>query len=549
MEVLLENRCGRSDRWSVRVTTYISAIAGILYALSIYSRFGFAWSWLALAAFVFSVRQSETYAQCRRSGLVFGLFFFGVQFDCLRTTGLAGDWFGFGQFTISWMALVLGGALIWQFISIAIRWFWTERGYPCCFALPVAVLTAEFLVDYFARFVLNTTGGACQLAVRQVDCPWLLQAAAVGGSTAVSWLTATLIGLSFDVFFCLVSWSDRPHRRHRIIVIIPLLFVVGFCVWRLQDQGPTVTVSGPRILIVPDTFSAGDEHSGRNGLVRLARSAPPVELAIWPELAIPTSIAAQTTANDPLDDMVSSLECSILVGAPRIDPNQNGPCNSAVYVTWPNHQRSFYDKRFLTPGFEGRQSLTPFQSWFVPAENSFAEPSMYLAGTRPTKTFLVPTRPKSENISVAVTFGVGICHDICFPEWGMEWMQMKEPPDFLVQIANESADWTWRVQPLLLGMARLRAVETQRTVVRCVRNGLSGVIGPDGRLLQFSDRNHHQRPFVTAPIPIVRWIGLGTRIGHLPCLMIELSLTGILGCVLRHRRPKSESESATGRIS
>lgn len=548
MEVLLENKCSRSDRWSVRVTTHISAIAGILYALSIYSRFGFAWSWLALAAFVFSVRQSETCAQCRRSGLVFGLFFFGVQFDCLRTTGLAGDWFGFGQFTISWMALVLCGALIWQFISIAIRWLWTECGYPCCFALPVAVLTAEFLVDFFAHFVLNTTGGACQLALRQVDCPWLLQAAAIGGSRAVSWLTATLIGLSIDAFFCLGAWNRWPHRRHPIVVMIVLLFVVGFCVFAAQDQGPTETISGPRILIVPDTFSAVDEDTGRNGLVRMAQSAPPVQLAIWPELAIPTSVAVQRTANDPIDEMVSGLECAILVGVPRIDPDRNGPCNSAVYVTWPNHQCTFYDKRFLTPGFEGGHSLTPFQAWFVPSENSFAEPSMYLAGARPTEPFLLPTLTNSENIPIAATFGVGICHDICFSEWGMDWMRMNESPDFLVQIANESADWSWRIQPLLLGMARLRAVETQRSVVRCVRNGFSGVIGPDGRLLQLVDRNHHRRPFVTGPIPLARRTILGASIGHFPCLIVELCLTGIIGCVLQHRRPKSGSESLTGRV-
>lgn len=546
MEALLENKRGPVARWSVRVTMFISTIAGILYALSVYTRFGFALSWFALAAFAFVVQQSKTWTQCRQNGLVFGLCFFGIQFDCLRTTGLAGEWFGFGQFTISWMALVLSGALIWQFISIAIRWLWSERGFPCCFALPVAVLTAEFLVDCCARIVLNTSGGVCQLALRQVDCPWLLQAAVAGGSWAVSWLTATLIGLGIDTFFCLAAWRDR---RHRIVVIFSLLFVFGFCVPEIQNQRTTVTVEGPRILIVPSAFSADDDHSGRNDLVRLAKSAPNVQLAIWPELAIPTSVAAQATANDPVDKMVTSLECSTLVGAQRIDLDRHGPLNSTVYVTWPNHQRAFYDKRFLTPGFEGRQSLTPFQSWLVPSESSFAEPSMYLAGMRPRKPFLLPTLSISENIAVTATFGVGICHDICFPEWGMDWMQMEESPDFLVQIANESADWTWRIQPLLLNMARLRAVEAQRTVVRCVRNGLSSVIGPDGRLLQLADRNNHQRPFVTAPIPLVRRIGLGTRIGHLPCLMTELSLTGIIGCVLRHRRPKSESESVTGRIS
>ncbi len=546
MEAPPANRRGLLDCRSEFVTILVPAIAGMAYALSVYSRIGFAFSWFAMAAFAFSVRLSKTWAQCRRVGMLFGLSFFGIQFDFLRTIEVPGNWLGFGPLTLFWMVLVLGGAMVWQFCSIAIRWLWHERGYPCFFALPVAVLTVELLVECFARFVLKTSGGACQLALRQVDCPWLLQAAA-GGSWTVSWLTAALIGLGIDNFCCLPVWCEGTARRHQIPFAIAFLLMLGLSVCQNKDGWTTASAAGPRILIVPAFVSLGDEHTGLKGLVRLAKSAPQFQIAIWPEFAIPT-ITSTPIANDPLDEIVSTLKCSALVGGRRIDPDRLGPLNSAVCVTWPDRRRSFYDKRFLMPGFEGGHSLLPFQSWFINSGNSFDESNMYLEGRRPRGALLLPTFTTSKNVVATATFGVGICHDICFAEWGVDWMHMADPPNFFVQIANESDDWTWRIQPLLLAMARLRAVETQRTVVRCVRNGLSGVIGPDGRLLQLADRDDHHRPFVTEPIPLVREIGIGIRIGHIPCLIFAVSLTWIIGCVLRNRRTRSEIESGTVRI-
>ena len=85
---------------------------------------------------------------------------------------------------------------------------------------------------------------------------------------------------------------------------------------------------------------------------------------------------------------------------------------------------------------------------------------------------MLPTSPRHY-------LGIGICHDICFPEWSADLMRCNPSPDLLVHCADESSDRTGIGPRFLLRVAQMRAMESGRPIVRCAQGGISAAI--DGR--------------------------------------------------------------------
>ncbi|MCH8523647.1 MAG: apolipoprotein N-acyltransferase [Balneolales bacterium] len=91
-----------------------------------------------------------------------------------------------------------------------------------------------------------------------------------------------------------------------------------------------------------------------------------------------------------------------------------------------------------------------------------------------------------------VNFDVGgllspalVCYDSVFPDWVR--LHVLEGADYITIITNDGwwGDTSGHVQHF--DFARLRAVETRRTVLRSANNGISGMIGPRGEVLAKTD--------------------------------------------------------------
>lgn len=104
--------------------------------------------------------------------------------------------------------------------------------------------------------------------------------------------------------------------------------------------------------------------------------------------------------------------------------------------------------------------------------------------------------PGSHAVSFAsgeYEIGVAICYDICFGRF----MRGLADCDFILVPANESSDPTMQLANQLLAIAKIRAIEMHRAIVRNANGGYSGVVDGNGRTQPLEVK---QATVVTVPI-------------------------------------------------
>ena len=84
-------------------------------------------------------------------------------------------------------------------------------------------------------------------------------------------------------------------------------------------------------------------------------------------------------------------------------------------------------------------------------------------------------------------FAMAICYEIVFPNHIRR--QVARGAEFLVTITNDAWFGNTSAPYQHFSMARLRAVENRRYLVRAANTGISGIVDPWGRVLQRSGVN------------------------------------------------------------
>ena len=458
-----------------------AALAGIVFSTTHYSSCGHVLSWLSLAALSMLASRCSSVVMSMLVGGVFGVVYHGAQLDFIRTTGIPGDWFACGPFWDHWFGTVIGGGVVWSASTLAIHWMHL-RAWPMAIGLPAVIVTQELIAEHGCWWLVGSSCVLCQLSLKQVDCAVLIQVAAWGGTGIVSWIAATIAGLAADTTRVIGSGQSQPKCLKISLGVFLGLIVggVGFGCGRLSEE-PIESVS---CLIVPREFSP-DDLSELLNIIQTVGSRP--VLCLWPEVACRATAGTDGELERQIGEIARRLGCTVIVGAKRIDPEKIGPFNSALLFDSDGRLVSTYDKQFLTPGLEcPSMGLIDSSSARVGGWPTFfrgVRPTMPLSVALKSASAIQPNHETDQVPTESVSVGLGICHDICVPEWATTWRAAKRLPDILVQIADESPDWTGRVQPLLLACARLRAVTLGRPLVRCVHGGFSCAIDANGRVV------------------------------------------------------------------
>ena len=526
----------RNDAHSRQVAMTGAVLAAVVFSQAASRPHGFWLSWFGLLLWTLSLYRVRSDYQVGRIGAIFGGLYFAIQFDFIRTVGSVGNWYGNGAYAFEWLMMTAAGAALWTCNALVVAGG-RRRDLPAAVLLPVSICVSEIVSDILARHFLGTTGCLSRLALRQVDCGWLLQSADIGGELLVSWGAATVVGIGVDFLMLAFCESSRSSRKIGLLAAIELLpmFLYGTCCLRFQPRESEQV----QFVLVPRMFHREDATEIK-GALELGQPRP--ICCIWPEMAISADSYEFTNDRRSLIEMSLTLNCSVLVGATRLDHETVGPFNSALLLHVQNDVLQYVDKRFLTPALENNvpvMQLIPGR-----AAPSFSPP--FVGGGAPRKTLSLSARAfkKGEDSdarrSVVMQIGVGICHDICFPEWGVDWIRVNPRMDLLVQLANETTEWSWRAQPLLLAAARLRAVEARRPLVRSVLGGYSGLIDSSGRVLHVIGQRSCDQILYTGLIPLsTRDSWYATR-GPLPAVSVVFTLSLFqLWLALRERRGRT----------
>ena len=376
---------------------------------------------------------------CSTLFTVFGVIFrFAWLFDVF-----AGRW----SVTIA-LGLLSASFIIINIVAASVLRATTSYGWPVIVTLPFVICLGEItatMIFAHAGVSLDTV----QLPTTQCEMP-TLQVADLGGRTFVSWCTAAISGLMVGLVRPRAEFTgtgmQKVERSVHLILILALIYGVARPAFLATRPGATVMLHSER-------------WAERN--LAVTRSA---DIDIWPETALPLGAGDFDDRLPTLLDECRKSRRSLIIGCERLNAENAYIHNSAVVLTPGRDYPQFVDKQHLTPLTECNKTVCGI--WTV----GFAE-----FGLRPCQSSLSAALEHEQDV------GIGICYDVCFPNWAQE---AAIGADFLVVLGGEGFTNSSVAHAQLLAVSRLRAVESRRSLVRSVDNGYSAIISPAGRVLE-----------------------------------------------------------------
>lgn len=425
---------------------------------------------------------------------------------------------GFYGVGVSWVfvsihehggASILLAALLVSLFVLALALFFLLQGYVylrCFRSLPFG-LSLGFASVWVAREWLLTwflTG-----------FPWLFSGYGFLDNPMAGYGPVLgVLGISFLVAWqaALLSGLLRPTgsfiARDRVVSIgtVCLLWLGG---WVLQQQ--SFVVPGPDVLRVSAVQGNIDQHTKwSRAMVQpimqtytdLSESEWQRDLVVWPEASVTVFREYADEFLDPIAERALANGSALLLGIPDRD-EQGRFLNSALVV---GTGEGRYVKRRLVPFGE----YVPLEQWLRGLIRLFDLPmSRNVSGPEEQ----LPLRVGEHFIAMS------ICYEVIYPELVRRSVAT---PDLLVTISND----TWFGASLgpwqHLQMARMRALENGRYMVRATNNGLTAVIDAQGhitgQLPQFETGVlRADVPVMLGVTPYARWglLGLAMLMGFM----------------------------------
>jgi apolipoprotein N-acyltransferase len=194
-----------------------------------------------------------------------------------------------------------------------------------------------------------------------------------------------------------------------------------------------------------------------------ARSGAAV--VVWPESTVPLSYATTDFFRDGVEAISRAHDVDIILGSVALDAQNPDRIWNAAFLVSRGRTIGHYDKMHLVPFGE-----------YVPLRRMlfFAQKLVHTVGTFEFGT-------SDQPLIGRFRYGPAICYEIVFPQ--IARAQVLHGADVLVTITNDAwYDGTSAPQQHL-NQARLRAVETDRYLLRAGTTGISALIDPTGRII------------------------------------------------------------------
>lgn len=303
------------------------------------------------------------------------------------------------------------------------------------------------------------------------DSPWLRQAADLAGVYGLGFL---VVFVNVAIFVATRSLAERAWRKAVLPGLAGMAVVAFMACYGSFRLGPPVAPAGPtiRVGIAQGGIDQNRKWDPANqeatiDIYRQLTSeavANGASVVVWPETAAPFFYGWEADLTQRVDNVARSLSVPIVFGAPWFSPEDGVKYfNSVFHVDSKGMPVGRYDKRHLVPFGEyvPMRRLLPFISKLTAGEEDFSR------GKAPT-LFLI------DNTAAAAS----VCYEAVFPELVRE--SVLAGAGWLINVTNDAwfgntvAPWQH------LAMARMRAVEERRPMVRAANSGVSAMIRADG---------------------------------------------------------------------
>ena len=312
----------------------------------------------------------------------------------------------------------------------------------------------------------------------------LIQFVDITGVWGLSFLMALVNALIAE--YALSGWRPR-FRRQGAFVLFLIACALGYGVVRLATPIPAPTTAN-LVLVQQNTdpWGGGNGKGAESSLdvnvnmtvdaERTAARKP--DLAVWSESSVSSiGVNLDGTYYPPKNPLVSGIQKGgvpvLFGGVVIINLEKQAFWNAAVLASKDGAVLDTYGKMHPVPFAE---SIPFYELAFV--RNFFRNVvgiwNPWVSGTRHT-VFRVPLAAGG-----TMAFGVPICFEDAFADLCRQYLL--KGADLLVNITNDSWSKTWSSEIQHFQVARFRAIENRRVLVRSTNGGVSAVVGPWGEI-------------------------------------------------------------------
>lgn len=474
----------------------IALSAGAVYPL------GFApFSWYLLPVLALAVLAALLFTSRSRQAFLYGWLFgvgqFGVGVSWVYVSiylyGNAGLLLSIAVMLLFVMFLALFPALMaWGLARVRIvsgGWFY------------LAAFPSAWALSEWVRSWIFTGFPWLNLGYSQVESP-LLGFAPIVGVYGVGWLAALSAGL--------LTWLFSGGKGARFFAPAGLLllwtggFALGNYHWTEATGNGLVATLIQGNIPQELKWKPEQQQATLERYAQLSREHLDSDIIVWPETAIPAFYdQVEVEFIDPLREEFEQHGVSLVTGVPVLDRSQWNYYNSVISLDQPGR---FYYKVHLVPFGE----YLPLRDWLAGILGFLPVPQAdFTAGEL--------QQPLLE--AAGYPIGTSICYEIAF---GEQLINALPEAAFLVNVSNDAWFGDSLAPHQQLEMARMRARETERYVLRATNTGISAIIDADGgwviRSRQFETQaiTGEVQPR-TGATPYVRW-------GNWPVVLASLGL-------------------------
>ncbi len=412
---------------------------------------------LSLAVLFLTWKEATPWAAFRR-GWVFGLGMFGL--------GVSWVYVSFHQFG-HMHPLVAGGvtALFVMFLALfpAILGYAVVRLFPCCNRVRLLLVAPAFwiLLEWVRSWFL-TGFPWLFLGYSQLDSP-LGGLAPIFGVYGVGWASAFTASLLVYAYI-----AGKKYSLYHVLPALIALWGVSALLWLpqwSQPHGEPIKVGLVQGNISQEIKWRREQAEPTLDLYQgLSEAHYDADLLIWPETAIPLFKHQAELFLSELEDTRLYHQTDFITGLAVLDPDTRLAHNSVISIS-------------ERPGLYYKRHLVPFGE-YVPLRSLLGGLLDILQA--PMSDFSPGPEEQKLLYAAGQSLGISICYEDAFPG---EIRRALPEATLLVNLSNDAWFGDSIAPHQHLQIARMRALETGRYLLRATNTGISAIIDPKGRII------------------------------------------------------------------
>jgi apolipoprotein N-acyltransferase len=391
-------------------------------------------------------------------------------------------------------------------IPFSLSAFFPQKPYALLLGLPSLWVISEWIRSWLL------TGFPWLFAGYSHTDTWLNGWAPIGGIYLISYLCGILAMLAVQAL------SHSSNRAHIIrIFIVVTIFFAGYILQKLDWTESTE--KSLSVALVQPNIDQSDKwtFSMRNKILeQLVTQTQPywgTDIILWPEGAIPAIYTQVAPFLGELHEQSLKHQSALIVGLPA-NINPLGPYYNSMLALGVGQGR--YDKTRLVPFGE----YVPFES-FIRGLNSFFD--------LPMSSFSLGSKDQQPLTVGDTHIATAICYEIAYPDLVA---RNSRNSNILLTVSNDAWFGDSIAPHQHMQMARMRAIEAAKPLIRGTNNGITAAVDHRGQI--FQQLAQFEAGVLLTKIEPRLGNSLYTRIGSWPIVLF--SLLTVASLILRSMR-------------